>query len=79
MSTHWKECYRVPSIDLRPPYLAEVQRLLHVHVPQAEVWAFGSRVTGAAHDASDLDLVLRDPAHLEQPMQELAQLCEALR
>jgi predicted nucleotidyltransferase len=29
-------------------------------VPAAfEVWAYGSRVTGEAHDGSDLDLVLR--------------------
>ncbi|MEX8548766.1 MAG: nucleotidyltransferase family protein [Mucilaginibacter sp.] len=26
-----------------------------------EVWAYGSRVTGTAHDGSDLDLVARSP------------------
>ena len=26
-----------------------------------EVWAYGSRVTGEAHDGSDLDLVIRTP------------------
>lgn len=26
-----------------------------------DVWAYGSRVTGGAHDGSDLDLVLRTP------------------
>lgn len=29
--------------------------------PTAEVWAYGSRVTGEAHEASDLDLVVRGP------------------
>ena len=29
--------------------------------PTAEVWAYGSRVTGEAHEASDLDLVVRRP------------------
>lgn len=33
--------------------------LLGQHVPQAEVWAYGSRVNGGAHEGSDLDLVLR--------------------
>ena len=32
--------------------------------PTAEVWAYGSRVTGEAHEASDLDLVVRG-ANLE--------------
>lgn len=31
-----------------------------VHEP-IEVWAFGSRVTGEAHDGSDLDLVIKTP------------------
>ncbi len=26
-----------------------------------EVWAYGSRVNGAAHEGSDLDLVIRGP------------------
>lgn len=30
-----------------------------------EVWAFGSRVSGSAHEGSDLDLVVRTP-HLEK-------------
>jgi len=36
-----------------------------VHLPQEEVWAYGSRVTGTAHDTSDLDLVVRHPADLK--------------
>ena len=31
-------------------------------MPDAEVWAYGSRVNGRSHDYSDLDLVLRGPA-----------------
>jgi predicted nucleotidyltransferase len=40
---------------------AELADLLRRHVPQAEVWAYGSRVNGGAHEGSDLDLVLRHP------------------
>lgn len=33
--------------------------------PPFEVWAYGSRVNGDAHDGSDLDLVVRTP-HLQK-------------
>jgi predicted nucleotidyltransferase len=32
--------------------------LLAIHVPEARVWAYGSRVSGSAHEGSDLDIVL---------------------
>lgn len=47
-----------PAIDVRPDLLAAVQRILQTHVPQYEVWAFGSRVNGAAKPYSDLDLAI---------------------
>ncbi|MBF0341944.1 MAG: restriction endonuclease subunit S, partial [Magnetococcales bacterium] len=58
-----------PELDLRPKHLAEVRRLIHDHLPDAEVWAFGSRVTGTAFEGSDLDLVARHPSqtNIEQP------------
>jgi len=34
--------------------------LLGKFVPDAEVWAYGSRVNGDGHEASDLDLVVRN-------------------
>ena len=52
---------------LPPEDLAAVRTLLKQHVPQAEVWAYGSRINGRAHTASDLDLVVRNPADLKQP------------
>jgi len=48
-------------INLLPRHLAEVRSILHQHLPNTQVWAYGSRVTGTASPASDLDLV----AHLE--------------
>jgi uncharacterized protein len=36
-----------------------ISRLLREQAPQAEVWAFGSRVNGKDHPGSDLDLVIR--------------------
>ena len=52
-------------LDLPSPYRKVVEALLREHVPDAEVWAYGSRVNGMSHPGSDLDLVLRSPT-LEQ-------------
>lgn len=45
-------------IDLAPAYMAEIKRSLAEHVPDCEVFAFGSRVNGKARTHSDLDIVL---------------------
>ncbi len=39
--------------------------MIAAHLPQEEVWAYGSRVSGTAHETSDLDLVVRHPADLK--------------
>lgn len=59
----------MPSLELSrlqllSSHLALLRELLHQHVPQAQVWAYGSRVSGGAHEGSDLDLVLRTPSNL---------------
>jgi uncharacterized protein len=43
---------------LEPSHLDIVRRALAEHVPELEVWAFGSRVAGAPKPHSDLDLAL---------------------
>ena len=48
-------------LDLPEQYRRAVEALLREHVPDAEVWAYGSRVNGMSHEGSDLDLVLRAP------------------
>jgi len=62
-------------IDLAPEPLAIVLRMLAAQVPDCEVRAFGSRVTGNAKPYSDLDLVLLGPARL--PLGRLAAVGEA--
>ena len=66
------------SLDLPDRYRRQVEALLAEHVPEAEVWAYGSRVNGRSHDASDLDLVLRGPNLERIPTDQLADLEEAL-
>lgn len=65
------------ALDLPQKYLEQVQALLRAHVPAAEVWAYGSRVTGGGHEASDLDLVLRNPGNLSEEIGALYDLKEA--
>jgi predicted nucleotidyltransferase len=45
------------SIDITPEQKAILQGLLCKHLPDTEVWAYGSRVKGTAKSTSDLDLV----------------------
>ena len=48
-------------LDLLQRYRRILEGLLREHVPKAEVWAYGSRITGESHEGSDLDLVVRGP------------------
>lgn len=60
-------------------YLAQLKHLLATHVPEAEVWAFGSRIHGTAHKGSDLDLVLRNPHDLTAEVTGWSELIEVLQ
>lgn len=43
-----------------------------------EIWAYGSRVNNTAHDASDLDLVIRTKNLQAMPVSDYAQLVEKI-
>lgn len=47
--------------------LAIVKKILQTHIPNLEVWAFGSRVKGNAKPYSDLDLavITKEPLSLQ--------------
>lgn len=47
-----------PLIDIRPDHWQIVKSILQKHVPQHEVWAFGSRAKWKAKEYSDLDLAV---------------------
>jgi uncharacterized protein len=66
------------KLNLKPDYLRLLLDILKTHAPEAEVWAYGSRVNGGGHEGSDLDLVVRDPAGLDQPQKKLGALRDAL-
>ncbi len=45
-------------IDADPHHLETIKAILRRHVPDREVWAFGSRATRTAKKYSDLDLAV---------------------
>jgi uncharacterized protein len=69
----------LPGLQLAPAHLTELRQILSQHVPDAQVWVYGSRVTGGGHEGSDLDLVLRRPGHLDQAFPQLEDLREAFQ
>ncbi len=65
------------TLHLPARYLRMVQAVLHTHLPEAEVWAYGSRVNGDYYDSSDLDLVVRQPDDLKCRQTQLHEVIEA--
>ncbi len=66
-----------PLLTLPDRYLQIVQDVLSAHIPDAEVWAYGSRVNGDCFEASDLDLVVRQPDDLRRRQSNLYEVKEA--
>lgn len=69
---------------MMPLYLREqdrtqLEQLLAAYLPAVTAWAYGSRVKGGAHEASDLDLVLRSPDLTPIPPESLDAFRHALR
>ena len=47
------------KLFLRPQYLKILTDIFESYCPEAEIWAYGSRVKGDAHEGSDLDMVVK--------------------
>ncbi len=56
-----------------------IEALLQRHLPEVEVWVYGSRVHGRNHGGSDLDLVLRAPGLRRIDDEHIQALTEAFR
>jgi len=67
------------EVEMPEKYLDQLTHLLHLHVPKAEVWAYGSRVNGSSHETSDLDIVLRNNDDLSSTVDGYPNLKEALQ
>ena len=66
------------ALHLPARHRATLEALLHEHLPDVEVWAYGSRVNGRSHDGSDLDLVLRGPGLAKIDAMRYADFIEAV-
>ena len=64
-------------LDLPRRYREQVEAILRDKVPDADVWAYGSRVDGTSYDTSDLDLVVRSPGLKPISTREMQALREA--
>ena len=67
------------EIFLRDKDREKLLRLLADYLPNVSAWAYDSRVNGEAHDASDLDLVLRSADLSPIPLMELEAFLDAVR
>ncbi|MCY4139498.1 MAG: nucleotidyltransferase domain-containing protein [Rhodobacteraceae bacterium] len=65
-----------PHLDSK--HLHVLEALLRQHLPEVEVWVYGSRVSGKSHKGSDLDLVLRGPDLTEISLDRIGDLEEAV-
>jgi len=47
------------KLFVKEKYLKILRSIFKDYCPKAEIWAYGSRVDGSAHDGSDLDLAVK--------------------
>ena len=66
-------------LRLSPRHRRILTSLLREHLPDVEVWAYGSRVNDRGHEGSDLDLVLRGPRLREIPFERLMDFEDSVR
>ena len=59
---------------LKQKHLQILLDIFKNYCPKAEIWAYGSRIKGEAHDASDLDLAVKDFNDKNKNVYELKEL-----
>lgn len=64
------------NIDLTATQREEITRLLTFHLPDTEVWAYGSRVKFTARPSSDLDMVVFATTEQKQAVYKLKEAFE---
>ena len=64
---------------LKDKYKEDLLKIFSSEKLLYEVWAFGSRVNGDAHEGSDLDLVLRSSNFSKIPLEIINKLKNNIR
>lgn len=80
MPRHSKQSFESAiMIDLRPAHREAIERIAErIFPPGTEVLVYGSRVKGTAHDASDLDLVIKPVSGRCLDLEKLTDFIQAL-
>jgi len=66
------------KLNIAPGDLKTILELCNHWAPNYEIWAYGSRVKGASHSGSDLDLVIYNPKNPDSLFHQLDALRQAL-
>lgn len=61
-------------LNVKKENLDELNKIFKKYCPNAEIWAYGSRVNGDFHSGSDLDLVVKDFHDKNKSVYELKEL-----
>ncbi len=61
-------------LNLKPKYLDVLNEIFNQYCPNAEIWAYGSRLTNDCHSGSDLDLVVKNFNDSSKNLYELNKL-----
>lgn len=78
MRGHWRMQSIMTELTLQENYRARIIEIIRQHAPNAEIWAYGSRVSGKCHEGSDVDLVLRDARQPERATASITAIRGAL-
>ena len=68
-----------PELFLREKDKLRLLEIADEYLPDISIWAYGSRVTGNAHESSDLDIVLRSVDLKHIPIGAFADFIDALK
>ena len=61
-------------LNLNPKHVKTLMQIFDSYCPNAEIWAYGSRVKNDCHEGSDLDLVVKNFNETNKNLGELKQL-----
>jgi predicted nucleotidyltransferase len=64
---------------LKSNYIQMLRNIFSELTIPVEIWAYGSRVNGTAHEGSDLDLVMVTPLREKVPLDIVMELNEKIR
>lgn len=61
-------------LNVKKKHLEEMERIFGEYCPNAEIWAFGSRIKNESHSGSDLDLTVKSFHEENKTVSELREL-----